>query len=304
MSYRLHKEHKLSKSVRSIICRQIDKAAESLETVREPSSEGIHDARKSFKKIRAVLRLIRPSIEQRYKDENVAFRDYGRSLADWRDAKVLPVTLDQLKDHFGEKMKVHFFYSARKKLEESFSTVMFDSTRLHSTIEEIRNRLSKQKKQWKTLPLKVSPEDIVGGAQKIYHKGQKAYETAYANPTGANFHQWRKQVKYHWYHLRLLHDIWPSYMGELENLAHELASLLGSEHDLTILREKLISLAPDKLPDEDMALLLDLIDIQQKQLRDRARGDGMRLFAGEPADFAKRLTAYIDAFKSEEESGW
>src|SRR5439155_20965549 len=59
--------------------------------------ETIHDVRKRFKKVRAVLRLVRAEMGERtYCRENACFRDAGRPLTEIRDAKALLETLDDL----------------------------------------------------------------------------------------------------------------------------------------------------------------------------------------------------------------
>ena len=73
-----------------------------VESGAEPE-EVVHDARKRFKKIRAVLRLVRGGIDRRVFDrENVRFRDAGRPLSEVRDVGVLVQALDRLGECPGE----------------------------------------------------------------------------------------------------------------------------------------------------------------------------------------------------------
>ena len=59
--------------------------------------EAVHEARKSLKKVRAVLRLVRPVVgEKGYRRENTCFRDAGRPLSVARDAQILVQTVEQL----------------------------------------------------------------------------------------------------------------------------------------------------------------------------------------------------------------
>ena len=91
MSFELNPDESLRKNIRRIARDQMDKALECLTGPREGSpDEAVHEARKSFKKIRAVLRLVRPVIdEQSYREENTCFRNAGRPLTEVRDAKIL-----------------------------------------------------------------------------------------------------------------------------------------------------------------------------------------------------------------------
>ena len=91
MSFELNSDESLRKNIRRIARDQMDKALERLTGPHEGSpDEAVHEARKSFKKIRAVLRLVRPVIdEESDREENTCFRNAGRPLTEVRDAKIL-----------------------------------------------------------------------------------------------------------------------------------------------------------------------------------------------------------------------
>src|SRR5262249_40401169 len=63
MSFELRPDESLRKNIRRIARKQMDDALEML-TAAHPGSrdEAVHEARKCFKKVRAVLRLVRPVI--------------------------------------------------------------------------------------------------------------------------------------------------------------------------------------------------------------------------------------------------
>src|SRR5262245_1303063 len=98
MSIELNPDESLRKNIRRIVRAQMDEALEGRTGPHEGSrDEAVHEARKAFKKIRSVLRLVRPVIdEEKYREENIHFRDAGRPLTEVRDAKILIETLDHL----------------------------------------------------------------------------------------------------------------------------------------------------------------------------------------------------------------
>jgi hypothetical protein len=57
-------------------------------------NEQVHKERKRCKKLRALLRLVRPALGQQDRDENVWLRDTGRRLCDARDARANVETFD------------------------------------------------------------------------------------------------------------------------------------------------------------------------------------------------------------------
>ena len=86
MGFSFKKSETLEENLRRVILRQGNKALSHLEKEDGDLHHGVHQARKRFKQIRAILRLVRPALGDKYTMENVAYRDMGRKLSDLRDA--------------------------------------------------------------------------------------------------------------------------------------------------------------------------------------------------------------------------
>src|SRR4051812_42600688 len=99
MSFELSKDKSLRKTVRKLVRKQLEQAHQSLAGSKHDSEgERVHAARKNFKRLRAVLRLVRAGIgDSAYQREHQSFRDAARPLSEIRDAKVLIEALTQLK---------------------------------------------------------------------------------------------------------------------------------------------------------------------------------------------------------------
>src|SRR5262245_66607425 len=99
MAFAFRQDELIPKGVRRVVRKQLDNAADELNgSDRESVDERIHAVRKHFKRVRAVVRLVRFSIgDAAYRHENEAFRDAARPFSEVRDAKVLIETLDKLK---------------------------------------------------------------------------------------------------------------------------------------------------------------------------------------------------------------
>src|SRR5258708_7824146 len=82
MSFELRSAGPLRKEARRIVRKQLENALEGLTGEHEgPRDEVVHETRKCFKKVRALLRLVRPVIgEKAYRAENLCFRDVARPL--------------------------------------------------------------------------------------------------------------------------------------------------------------------------------------------------------------------------------
>src|SRR5689334_3003714 len=106
MSFKLKAGQSPRKGLRRIVKKQI-KAAQSELTVSRGKSrdESIHEARKAMKKVRAVLRLVRPHIDSAtYRKANAALRDAARPLTQVRDARILIDVVDKLANQYRERV--------------------------------------------------------------------------------------------------------------------------------------------------------------------------------------------------------
>jgi len=97
MSFELIGAEPLGPGLRRILLDEAGAAATGLESgAGTDLDEAAHEARRSLKKCRAVLRLARPSIGPLYGEANAHLREVGRSLSDVRDQRVLVSTLESL----------------------------------------------------------------------------------------------------------------------------------------------------------------------------------------------------------------
>jgi hypothetical protein len=98
MSFELHADESLTAGCRRVRVKEVKKALQELSAAEAPDAdEDVHEARKRFKKVRALFKLVRRGLGPAvYRRENATFRDTGRPLTEVRDAKVLVDTLDRL----------------------------------------------------------------------------------------------------------------------------------------------------------------------------------------------------------------
>ena len=98
MAYRLEDREGMASGVRRIVAEELDSALINLRA--EPlSDEAVHEARKSLKKSRSALRLLRSDLGSDVrKRENGAMRDAAKRLSGARDAQVMLDTLAKLDD--------------------------------------------------------------------------------------------------------------------------------------------------------------------------------------------------------------
>ena len=101
MSYRLERDESVLKGLERVARHETESASAKL-AGREGISrdKAIHEARKSIKKVRALLRLMKDELRGVDPAENVRLRDIARRLSHYRDSFVMVETFDDLKKRF------------------------------------------------------------------------------------------------------------------------------------------------------------------------------------------------------------
>lgn|GEM_PF-2949584 len=122
-------------------------------------------------------------------------------------------------------------------------------------------------------------EVVQGGFARTYRRARDRMDDAYEEATSEAFHLWRKRVKCHRYHVRLLQDLWPGMLRARRQELHELTDLLRDDHDLAVLRPDLVA-EPDRYGGVDgVTTVCALLDRRRAELQAAAEPLGRRCFA-------------------------
>jgi CHAD domain-containing protein len=301
MSFQLRPDEPLRKGLRRVARKQMNKALEELAAPPGGSRDkAVHEARKSFKKVRALLRLARPVIGRKtYCAENACFRDAGRPLTEVRDAKVLVQTWDKLAKHFKGHVGGRSFGGAREALKANLQAVrrrVLDEGRASAVVAKAVREARGRIKGWTDVPNRWS--SVGKGLEGVYRRAREASGGAAADSTVEKLHEWRKQAKYLRYQLELLRPLWPERMEELADEADRMGQLLGDDHDLAVLRQALSDNPGWFANERDVEVTLALIDRRRGELEQEALRLGGRFFQDSPGDFARRLKGYWKAWRA------
>ncbi|MCB7479722.1 CHAD domain-containing protein [Christiangramia sediminis] len=294
MVYKLNKEKSLIKNISSIANEEIEASLEALETLN--IHEAIHDIRKRLKKLRALCRLVRDEMgEDNYKSINIYFRDLGKEISDFRDLTAHLETLEMLNERFGKYLYVNFFRTFSKQIEEEREQMENNLRSQNFFSEHLVKKLKKAKQELTSWPVESNNIDIIlPSIERVYKRGQMALQKAYETPEKENFHEWRKRVKYLWYQTLLLQDTWPNFFDTLEAEIHELADLLGNDHDLMVLKEKILAGDFSLKEETHRELMIAIINEYSNSLRSNAKTRGELIYAESPKDFKKRIGKYTE----------
>jgi CHAD domain-containing protein len=291
--YRLRHREDPQNGIRRIVSEQIAKALHEIGNDELDDHETVHQVRKRCKKIRAVLRLVRPAVGSVYSEENRWYRDLARGLSRVRDAQTLIDTFDSLREDFSALAPWSRLETVRETLQQRRRTIAKDELDLRQRLDHIADQLRSARNRLEDWQLhKKGFRALAGGLKKTYCRGRKALAAAYEMPSTERFHEWRKRVKYHWYHTRILRDLWRPVMVAQQSELDRLATLLGNEHDLAVFYETLFDETPGVGAVKDVKVLVELAEQKRVDLQNRARPLGERVFAEEPKRFVKRRQHY------------
>jgi CHAD domain-containing protein len=304
MAYRLSFADDVPSSVRLCAREQLAGAVERLERAEEGPVKAVHEARKHLKKTRALLRLVRPALgKQAYRQENDALRDAGLALSGARDADVRVATARALAEHAAGRLPADVFDALRDALAaEAAGPERVGADRFAAVIEALR-ATEPRVEAW---PLDDADWDtVLAAATRAYARGREAFALARATPEPELLHAWRKRAKDLWYHQRLLAPAWPDVLGAQAEAAHELSELLGDDHDLAVLDQRLADDAAPLAPavDAQRGELRALVAHRSGELRADAARLGRRLYAESPKAFARRLARYVELAVDERWAG-
>lgn len=312
MPYALQAGEHLASGLRRVAAEQADKAMALLRTgiaepdgpvddaVEDPWDEGVHEARKAGKKIRAVARQCRDALGEGYHHVNAQFRDATRLLADVRDAWAMLETADLLvePDRAGA-LGATTHAALRSALSARYRRLRAQA-RQEGLVEQSLEALAKAATDiddW-PLPDDLRAEDLRPSIERVYRRGRdgwrRARDGAARGRTGPvmteQWHDWRKRAKYLRYQAELLSPSNPAVLTAMEEELHRLTDAIGTDHDLAVLTE---TVREEKLVDPEVARS---VAAAAQTLREAHRSQALEIAPGlyceVPEVFADRLTAY------------
>jgi len=317
MGFQLQAGEPLIDGIRRIALERIDTALEQLSNPSLDRDKAVHDARKTCKRLRAILRFIRDEVGYTYyRRENFRFRDASRLLAPARDSAVLLETLDSLVERFHTIEVNPLIHEIDPQIADMLPVSPGIFADLREKLIERHHLHSKQVLQTDAIPQYIATvrearlnvvdwpmqqvefTAVSSGLRRVYRQGRQHMFHASQTMSTKALHEWRKCVKYLWYQLELLQPVQPGMLSASVEALAALSGHLGNEHDLAELQQ-LIFADPTLLPDELRQQLCVMIAHRRKEYQALAWPLGSHLYAEKSWPFVNRIHAYWKIWRAE-----
>ena len=291
-SYRLQPDEPAVEGVRRIARGQIDLAVEQLESADGGElDEAIHESRKAFKRVRALVRLARDGLgDETYRRENTTLRDAGRALSSIRDARVMIDTLEDLTTRYGNEIPDGGFGGLHVALRAEAGAAREQLENDADAVQDVLGTLRAARARVESWPLPDSKDlrFLAPGFERIYRRGRRAQRAAADEASTEAMHELRKRAKDLWHAGQVLRPASPKTMKKLARRAHNLADMTGEDHDLAVLLDRARE-RPHALQPGELELLDALVARRRAALQQDALTLARRLYGRKPRKLARRI---------------
>ncbi|HSM45506.1 MAG TPA: CHAD domain-containing protein [Acidimicrobiia bacterium] len=309
-SLQLGESEPLGNGVKRVTMEQLEHAAGGFFAGDVGLRGAVHESRKSIKRVRSLLRLVRGELPGEIFDfENSSLQKTARLVAEIRTAQGVLDAATSIQDLYGELLAEGTFSDLIRRLSRRRDLTELNAVedpnlvgRVVRSLERAYNRYG----SWPTDPearavyglgIRDSFEAVAPGLSTTYGTGRQSMVRAYQREGPEDFHEWRKRVKDMRHQMEFRAPLWPEVVVGTAMTLERLGNVLGEDNDLaellTLLRER-----PDLCPNpRERSLFRALASQRRGELHIAAEILGRRVYAENPDSLTARFGEYWGARK-------
>lgn len=256
------------------------------------SNQKIHELRRGFKRLRALLRFFNEVPDSPAVQLNEDIRNFGKLLAPLRESAVNVDLFEKEisnNNHLPEKK----IKNARDLLVQKNKSLVergFLENNLNNTIRTFFDGfeafLTKNNGE---LPVKMH---LFNEVSQSYLKSVTVYRQLPANPHPEEWHELRKKLKRLWYQLDFIRFLHPRYFKLKTDQLNKITDQLGDDHDLHVFAEDLLA-ERYGFDGEELRILTNQIEhlreLNQLKLQPRLK----QFFTAPPGEFDQKLERFF-----------
>jgi len=266
------------------------------EAFRDDPHEAIHNTRKTIKRIRALLKMIREGTGYSfYFRENRFFRDLSRSISRARDIYVLQETLELVVPEPGlpaHQAATLLSRLIRDHLDEEMEVLSRPGGALETIPAELVDALNRMDA---TLQLDNSFTSITEGLRRTYRKGRRLLGPLQRSPGMLNTHEFRKSSRYLQFQMELLVPLYPGMMTGYAASIDAMTEKLGHIRDLQRLQLLLLESGNEPASDASKEAMNRSIHSMTGEAYREVFALAPLIYAEKPKHYTTRIQRYWKA---------
>ncbi|HEU4895683.1 MAG TPA: CHAD domain-containing protein [Acidimicrobiia bacterium] len=305
-SLQLGESEPLGKGVKRVTMEQLELAAGGF--FGGELGGAVHESRKSVKRVRALLRLVRGELpENIYDFENKSLRNTARLLSEIRSAQGVLNAAMSIQGLYGELLADGTFGDLVDRLSRRRDLTELKAVEDPNLVGRVVRSLERAYHRYGSWPTDPEAREVYGvgirdtfdavgpGLKTTYENGRHSMVQAYQRGEHGDFHEWRKRVKDMRHQMEFLAPLWPEVVVGTAMTLDRLGNVLGEDNDLaellSLLRDR-----PDLCPDSrERSLFRALANQRRGELQVAAEILGRRVYAEQPKSLASRFGEYWGA---------
>ncbi|MDK1375369.1 MULTISPECIES: CHAD domain-containing protein [unclassified Sinorhizobium] len=286
MSYAFRPDRPFTEDFRTVGAEQIERAVAALEQRPQGVHEAIHDARKNFKRLRSLYRLVASDAPLFQKQENARIRAMGRNLSTVRDAAALVENINYLRgqtqsDEQGTALDQIYTILAERRDRVAESETDIEG-KIAATIVDCEQALDALAQVSFDDGKRKSAARLKKGWRRTLKRAARARAACEAHTEAALFHELRKRAQDYRLQLALMRQAWPSAMEAKRAEAKALVDVLGHLNDLATLTS-LVNEEPGVAgSSQNRAHLMSAVTTREEALKKEARQRAAAVFRDKP----------------------
>ncbi len=286
--FRVRRHRPLPKTLINVFAELVSRVDKEL-AICPLTPAAVHEARKSVKRLRALVSLVALDLDRNRARFDRVLRDVNRTLSATRDATVAITTFENLATAANEAL-INDFAVARAALDRRLAGV---HDREINVDREVVRPLKDLLQRWKRRTWGRDEWALLEpNLRRTYRRGRRMNREIAAGAPTERLHELRKLVKQTQYHFEFLIPIAPMRMQTEHDDWERLADTLGQHHDLWVLQDLLRTTPSKELSRSARTLVLGQVCSAARVLEHHAARWSPILYAERARAFTDRLGTY------------
>jgi len=304
-SLQLGASEPLGMGVKRVTMEQLELAAAQFFDPELGLGGAVHESRKSIKRVRALLRLVRGELPDRiYAFETGALRDTARLISDLRSAQGVLNAAISINQLYSDLLAEGTFLEMLNRLGRRRDMAEVNAEEDPNLVGRVVRSLERAYHRFGSWPTDPEAQKVYGmgirddycalspGLAKTYDQGRQTMVKAYRRGGPDDFHRWRKRVKDMRHQMEFLAPLWPEVVVGTAMTLDRLGNILGEDNDLAEL-QGLLRERPDLCPNpRERSLFRALAAQRRSELQVASEILGRRVYAEKPKAITGRFGEY------------